>query len=65
MLGQPNIGARLKDLLDETRLAILGIQLLLGLQYSAAFANTFEWLPPPLTALNVVSGTFTLRRSTG
>ena len=32
MLGQPNIGARLKDLLDETRLAMLGIQLLLAIQ---------------------------------
>jgi hypothetical protein len=55
MPGQPNIEARLKDLLDETRLVMLGTQLLLGLQYRAAFADAFEWLPPPLTALNAVA----------
>src|ERR1700760_3215778 len=41
----PAIEARLKDLLDETRLAMLGTQLLMGLQYSAAFAPRFGNLP--------------------
>jgi uncharacterized protein DUF6328 len=41
----PSIEARLKDLLDETRLAMLGTQLLMGLQYNAAFAPRFESLP--------------------
>jgi MFS family permease len=34
-----------KDLLDETRLAMLGTQLLLGLQYRAAFSPGFKRLP--------------------
>ena len=45
MPEQPDIETRLKDLLDETRLAMLGTQLLLGLQYRAAFADAFNDLP--------------------
>jgi hypothetical protein len=41
----PSIEARLKDLLDETRLAMLGTQLLIGLQYNAAFSPRFGNLP--------------------
>lgn len=41
----PSIEARLKDLLDETRLMMLGTQLLMGLQYNAAFAQKFGSLP--------------------
>jgi hypothetical protein len=52
MTEQPDIETRLKDLLDETRLAMLGTQLLLGLQYRAAFADAFNDLPPSLVALN-------------
>lgn len=43
--GVVPIGKRLKDLLDETRLAMLGTQLLMGLQYRAAFADAFDNLP--------------------
>ncbi len=35
----------MKDLLDETRLVMLGTQLLLGLQYRAAFSPGFQRLP--------------------
>jgi Family of unknown function (DUF6328) len=42
----PSPEARLKDLLDETRLTMLGTQLLMGLQYRAAFDPGFERLPP-------------------
>jgi uncharacterized protein DUF6328 len=41
----PPLEARVKDLLDETRLAMLGTQLLLGLQYRAAFSPGFRRLP--------------------
>ena len=41
----PPIEARVKDLLDETRLVMLGAQLLLGLQYRAAFSSGFRRLP--------------------
>jgi Family of unknown function (DUF6328) len=41
----PPIQKRLKEVLDETRLAMLGTQLLLGLQYNAAFAQHFDRLP--------------------
>jgi hypothetical protein len=34
-----------KDQLDETRLVMLGAQLLLGLQYRAAFSVGFRRLP--------------------
>jgi hypothetical protein len=46
----PAIEARLKDLLNETRLAMLGTQLLMGLQYNAAFAQRFG-SPPRCTPL--------------
>lgn len=43
--------ARLKDLLDETRLTMLGTQVLMGLQYQAAFqpgfarlSDSYRWL---------------------
>jgi Family of unknown function (DUF6328) len=42
----PPIEARLNDLLAETRLAMLGTQILLGLQYRAAFSAAFDRLPP-------------------
>jgi hypothetical protein len=41
----PSIEARLKDLLDETRLVMLGAQLLIGLQFQAAFTPLYESLP--------------------
>jgi hypothetical protein len=41
----PDIQARLKDLLDETRLVMLGAQLLMGLQFQIAFARLFDTLP--------------------
>jgi hypothetical protein len=41
----PSIEARLKDLLDETRLVMLGTQVLIGLQYQAAFRPEFDRLP--------------------
>lgn len=46
------IEARVKDLLDETRLAVLGAQLLLGLQYRAAFSAGFRRLPNAFQALD-------------
>jgi hypothetical protein len=45
----PVIEARLKDLLDETRLAMLGTQLLMGLQYNAAFLLSALRKSPPGT----------------
>lgn len=41
----PSAEERLKDVLDETRLAMLGTQLLMGLQYRAAFTPGFARLP--------------------
>jgi hypothetical protein len=52
MTEQPDIETRLKDLFDETRLAMLGTQLLLSLQYRAAFTDAFNDLPLSLAALN-------------
>src|SRR5579883_3366575 len=49
------IEARVKDLLDETRLAMLGAQLLLGLQYRAAFSPAFKKLPMPLQMLDCIA----------
>jgi Family of unknown function (DUF6328) len=54
-MSTPKIEDRLKDLLDETRLAMLGTQLLLGLQYQAAFSNAFDDLPAPFAALDSVA----------
>jgi Family of unknown function (DUF6328) len=54
-MARPKIEARLKDLLDEARLAMLGSQLLLGLQYRAAFSAGFDSLPPPFIALDGVA----------
>jgi hypothetical protein len=51
----PPIEARVKDLLDETRLAMLGTQLLLGLQYRAAFSPGFKRLPMFLQMLDCVA----------
>ncbi len=51
----PPIEARVKDLLDETRLAMLGTQLLLGLQYRAAFTPGFKRLPELLQMLDCVA----------
>jgi hypothetical protein len=48
----PATEARLKDLLDETRLAMLGTQLLMGLQYNAAFAQRFGNLPEGVRRLD-------------
>ena len=44
--GKPRIEQRIKDLLDETRLVMLGTQLLLGLQFRVAFSARFAQLPP-------------------
>ena len=49
---RPAIEAQLKDLLDETRLAMLGTQLLMGLQYNAAFAQRFGSLLDALRRLS-------------
>jgi hypothetical protein len=51
----PSIEARLKDVLDETRLAMLGTQLLMGLQYNAAFAPRFASLPATFRGLDGVA----------
>ncbi len=48
----PSIEVRLKDLLDETRLAMLGTQLLIGIQYRAAFSPGFDRLPSAFRWLN-------------
>jgi Family of unknown function (DUF6328) len=48
----PPIEARVKDLLDETRLVMLGTQLLLGLQYRAAFSPGFQRLPEAFQVLD-------------
>jgi hypothetical protein len=45
-MAGPGLSERLKDLLDETRLVMLGTQVLLGLQYRVAFAQTFSFLRP-------------------
>jgi hypothetical protein len=50
MTEDPDIETRLKDLLDETRLAMLGTQLLLGLQHRAAVR--VQRLAPSPAALN-------------
>ncbi len=54
-MAKPAIEERLKDLLDETRIAMLGTQLLLGLQYRAAFTDAFNMLPAPFAALDAVA----------
>jgi hypothetical protein len=54
-MARPKIEDRLKDLLDEARLAMLGSQLLLGLQYRAAFTAGFDSLPAPFIALDGVA----------
>jgi hypothetical protein len=51
----PAIEARLKDLLDETRLAMLGTQLLMGLQYNAAFSQRFGNIPLPCRWLDGIA----------
>jgi hypothetical protein len=51
----PPIEDRLNDLLNETRLAMLGAQLLLGLQYRAAFSPGFARLPATFQALDCVA----------
>src|ERR1051325_10260863 len=51
----PPIEARVKDLLDETRLAMLGAQLLLGLQFRAAFSAGFVRLPRVFQALDCIA----------
>jgi hypothetical protein len=51
----PPIEARVKDLLDETRLAMLGTQLLLGLQYRAVFSARFTRLPQALQMLDCLA----------
>ena len=51
----PPIEARVKDLLDETRLVMLGAQLLLGLQYRAAFSSGFRRLPGSFQTLDCVA----------
>lgn len=56
----PSIEARLKDLLDETRLAMLGTQLLMGLQYRAAFSPGFDRLPSTFRWLDGVALLFIL-----
>jgi hypothetical protein len=43
-VSSPPIEARLKDLLDETRLVMLGAQLLMGIQYQVAFSPRFDRL---------------------
>lgn len=48
----PSIEARLKDLLDETRLTMLGTQLLVGVQYRAAFTPGFGRLTATLKWLD-------------
>src|SRR6185312_844907 len=53
--AMPSIEARLKDLLDETRLAMLGTQLLMGLQYRAAFSPGFDRLPAAFRWLDGVA----------
>ena len=41
----PPLEARLKDLLDETRLTMLGAQVLMGMQFRGAFNDRFDALP--------------------
>ncbi|MBN8903424.1 MAG: hypothetical protein J0H57_20565, partial [Rhodospirillales bacterium] len=54
-MATPLIDSRLSDLLGETRLVMLGSQLLLGLQYRAAFAQTFDSLPPAFKTLDAAA----------
>ena len=56
----PPIEARVKDLLDETRLVMLGAQLLLGLQYRAAFSVGFRHLRGSFQALDCAALLLTL-----
>jgi len=49
------VETRLNDLLNETRLAMLGAQILLGLQYRAAFSPGFAKLPAAFQALDCVA----------
>jgi hypothetical protein len=51
----PPIEARVKDLLDETRLVMLGAQLLFGLRYRAAFSSGFRRLPVSFQTLDCVA----------
>jgi hypothetical protein len=51
----PSIEARLKDALDETRLTMLGTQLPMGIQFTAAFTPGFVYLPEPFRRLDAVA----------
>jgi hypothetical protein len=55
MPQKPPVEARVKDLLDETRLAMLGIQILIGLQYRAAFSPGFKRLTGAFQALDCIA----------
>lgn len=50
-----DIEQKLSDVLSETRLVVLGTQLLLGLQYDAVFATGFEALPQAVKWLDLVA----------
>src|SRR5947209_5448471 len=39
------IGVKVKVALDETRMVILGAQILIGFQFNAVFQNAYERLP--------------------
>ncbi len=46
---------KLKTALDETRLLILGAQVLFGFQFNGAFQELFEELPPPSRYLHCIA----------
>src|SRR5712672_3205777 len=47
------IDAKLKTALDETRLLILGVQILLGFQFQSVFQDRFDQLVTRAKALNL------------
>jgi uncharacterized membrane protein YuzA (DUF378 family) len=51
----PKIEDRLKDLLDETRLAMLGTQLLLGVQFQVPFSDAFDEVGAPFAAMDAIA----------
>src|SRR5262245_7405159 len=46
---------RVNDLLNETRLAMLGTEILIGLQYRAVFSPGFKRLPPLFQGLDCLA----------
>jgi hypothetical protein len=50
--GEAKLSQKIKDALDETRILVLGAQVLVGFAYRGVFQQGFQQLPPLLKALH-------------